>query len=327
MADLNNYTKLASAAPGEKFSRPVLIMSVEDATASNGKPFVRLGLMDGTTKKVVNRFDETCETLKEKGITNGTVVDVKLVKNGDFLNLLDISPCADKTLAPEDFIRHPPVNSDKMYSEICELLRGSAFSDGVHAPISELALTILEKHKNAYMTSSAAIAMHHNLRGGLLYHSYRMVKSADALCSVYTILDRELMLCGTALHDIGKIWEYSTDELGEATETPSGALYGHLYMGAEYVRSTAAAGNYDPEKVKMLSHMILSHHGMQEWGAVVCPATAEAFALHYIDNLDAKLYACEENYSTLTPGTMTDKRAFGLDNRIYRPGWLTDVEN
>ena len=161
--------------------------------------------------------------------------------------------------------------------------------------------------------------MHHNMLGGLLYHSYRMVKSADALCGVYDILDRELMICGAALHDIGKLWEYNTSVTGEAEFTPSGILFGHIYLGASLIKRYTEGGNYDMEKVQRLVHMILSHHGTREFGAVVCPATAEAFALHYIDNIDAKLYMCEDFYAQLEEGTITDKKPFGLDNRIYRP--------
>ena len=138
------------------------------------------------------------------------------------------------------------------------------------------------------MTSSAAISMHHDLRGGLLYHSYRMVKAADALCGVYTDLDRELLLCGTALHDIGKVWEYKTSISGDAAFTASGVLFGHLYMGAALIKGFTADGNYNKEKVQLLIHMILSHHGTQEWGAVSCPAIPEAFALHYIDDLQER---------------------------------------
>ena len=171
------------------------------------------------------------------------------------------------------------------------------------------------------MTSSAAISIHHNLRGGLLYHSYRMVKAADALCGVYTNLDRELLLCGTALHDIGKVWEYKTSISGDAEFTASGVLFGHLYMGASLIKGFTADGNYNKEKVQLLIHMILSHHGTQEWGAVSCPAIPEAFALHYIDNLDAKMYMCEEHYEELEPGEITEKKPFGLDNRIYKPNF------
>ena len=146
-----------------------------------------------------------------------------------------------------------------------------------------------------------------------------MVQAADALCRVYDGLDRELMVCGAALHDIGKIWEYRTSVTGDAQITSSSVLLGHLYMGASLIKGYTTGQNYNREKVQMLIHMILSHHGTREFGAVVCPATPEAFVLHYIDNIDAKLYMCEAFYEELGPGEFTEKKPFGLDNRIYRP--------
>ena len=68
----------------------------------------------------------------------------------------------------------------------------------------------------------------------------------------------------------------------------------------------------------MLIHMILSHHGTQEWSAVACPAIPEAMALHYIDNLDAKMYMFEEQYESMDAGELSDKKPFGLDNRVYK---------
>ena len=116
----------------------------------------------------------------------------------------NLAPAADTTLSVADFVKLPPVDLDTMYSEIISMLTSVAGPDAT--PISDLAIRILTKYKDAYMTSSAAISMHHNLRGGLLYHSYRMVKAADAICNVYTALDRELLMCGAAIHDIAKIF-------------------------------------------------------------------------------------------------------------------------
>ena len=250
----------------------------------------------------------------------------------------NLAPTSDTTLSVADFVKLPPVDLDTMYNEIISMLTaagsssdvengeqaeneevGTVNSSDTHVPISDLVIRILTKYKDAYMTSSAAVSMHHNLRGGLLYHSYRMVKAADAICNVYTNLDRELLMCGAAIHDIAKIWEYDTSESGDAALTSRGVLFGHLYMGASLIKGFTAGHDYNKEKVQMLIHMILSHHGTQEWGAVACPAIPEALALHYIDNLDAKMYMFEEQYENLAEGEISEKKVFGLDNRVYKP--------
>ena len=318
------YTGFREAQIGQTLERPVLVTVIAENTAKNGKTFVRVTMKDGASEITAAMFDVSAAELADRGIRKNMIADVRLTvseyQGARSFKIAEIRPTQDTSLGVGDFTKLPPVELDVMYEEICTLI-GSAADDrgGSCTPLSDLALRILEDHKKSYMTSSAAVSMHHNLRGGLLYHSYRMVKAADALCRVYDGLDRELMLCGAALHDIGKIWEYRTSVTGEAEITPGSVLLGHLYMGAALIKGYTAGKDYHREKVQLLIHMILSHHGTREWGAVVCPATPEAFVLHYIDNIDAKLYMCEAFYEELAPGSFTEKKPFGLDNRVYRP--------
>ena len=326
----NNYTKFLDMKVGDNVKRPVLISSITENKDKNGKPFLKIGIKDGFSDQTAMMFDTSADDLERNGIKKDMIADVTLAVNeymgGKSFRILQITPTADTGLRMRDFIRLPPIDLDDMYDEIIALIQSSADDcGGKYEPLSDLAVRVLTDNKKQYMFSSAAVSMHHNMRGGLLYHSYRMVKAADALCGVYTELDRELMLCGTALHDIGKIWEYKTSGQGDAEVTASGVLFGHLYLGASLIRGYANDHKYDMEKVQLLVHMILSHHGTHEFGAVTCPATAEAFMLHYIDNIDAKLYMCEDLSRTLAPGGITDKKPFGLDNRIYRPK-NTDAE-
>lgn len=319
------YTLFSEAETGTTLSRPVLITGITESKARNGSTYLRITMKDQKSEQTVMMFNMTAERLdEEKGVIKGCIADAQLdvsqYNGAKSFTVKEISLCTDQSVTAADFVRMPPADVNKMYDEICGMLRRVADNrDGKYVPLSELALSILNGLRKEYITSSAAIAMHHNLRGGLIYHSYRMAKAADSLCDVYDILDRELMVCGAVLHDIGKIWEYNTSETGEAEYSSEGVLSGHLYLGASYIERCADGSGCDPEKVKMLVHMILSHHGTQEWGAVACPATAEAMALHYIDNMDAKLYAIEEQYQQIAAGTFTEKRPFGFDNRIYRP--------
>ncbi len=94
-------------------------------------------------------------------------------------------------------------------------------------------------------------------------------------------------------------------------------------MGASLIKQFTAGHNYDPEKVQMLIHLILSHHGQREWGAVTLPAIPEAVMLHNIDDIDAKMYMCESNYQHMDGGEMTEKRVFGLDTNLYKPQYMT----
>lgn len=322
--DKDKYIRFTDAEIGSTLKRPVLVTAVSENTAKNGKTFAKITMKDGFTEITATMFDISEAVLDARGISKNTVCDAVLGVNEyqgskNFL-VNEIHITADPSLSMDDFIKVPPVDMNFMYSEIIRIIRSAADScGGKYKPLSELAEKILEDNKAAYMSSSAAIAMHHNLKGGLLYHSYRMVKSAETLCSVYTTLDKELMVCGAALHDIGKIWEYRTDASGDAEFTASGVLFGHLYMGASLIKKNAEGQNYSGEKIKLLTHMILAHHGLQEYGAVASPAIAEAFALYMIDNLDAKMYVYEDHRETVAPGGLSEKKPFGMENRIYIP--------
>ncbi len=322
------YTLFSEAAIGSTLRRPVLVTAINEMTARNGNSFVKLTMKDGQSEQTATMFDTTEKALADnKGVVKNCVVDVELkvteYQGAKSFTVNNISVHLGNDITINDFVKVPPVDINKMYNELCEMVRSTANDfDGKYTPIADLTIKILEDLKDRYITSSAAISMHHNLRGGLLYHSYRMAQAADAVCGVYSILDRELMICGAALHDIGKIWEYKTYETGEAEFTSGGVLFGHLYLGASLIKKYTDNQNYNMEKVQMLIHMILSHHGQLEWGAVAFPATPEAMALHFIDNLDAKMYAFEENYESLKPGSLTEKRPFGFDTRIYKPDFL-----
>ena len=324
---LTNYPKLTDAEIGSTLSRPLLVSAIEENTDRNGKAFVKVTLKDGFSDVTAVMFSTSAADLEARLITVNTVVDADLAvseyQGNKSYKVSNLAPAADKLLSVSDFVKLPPVDLDVMYDEIISMLNSAANNyENTHTPLSDLAIRILTKYKDSYMTSSAAISMHHNLRGGLLYHSYRMVKAADALCNVYESLDRELLMCGAALHDIGKIWEYDTSETGDAAFTSSGILFGHLYMGASLIKGFANVKDkapYHAEKVQLLIHLILAHHGTQEWGTVACPAIPEALALHHIDNLDAKMYMFEEQYETLGAGELSDKKPFGLENRVYKP--------
>lgn len=323
MSDLKQYKSFNESQIGETLIRPVLVSAINESTARNGKPYVRLTLKDGESETVAAMFDTTAAALEEMGVIKDSVCDVELpvgeYQGAKNFKIGRISVCSDKGITAADFVRLPPVPLDKMYNEICEMLRSCADDcGGRYTPLSELVADMIGHYKEKYMTSSAAVNMHHNIRGGLLYHSYRMTRAADALCRVYSILDRELMICGTVLHDIGKLWEYNTTVAGDADFTSAGIMFGHIYLGASLIKKFTEGKNYNIEKVQMLTHMILSHHGTREWGAVVCPSTPEAFALHYIDNIDAKIYMCEDHFGQMEKGTITDKKPFGLDNRLYK---------
>ena len=135
-----------------------------------------------------------------------------------------------------------------------------------------LVCTLLEENREKLLTWAAGKSVHHNIRGGLLYHTYTMLQSASQLYKVYkTILplDRDLLFAGVILHDIGKVRELSCSSIMSIDYTPDGNLLGHLFIGAEMVGECARKLGLPEEKTLLLQHMLLSHHG--NWKAIGRP--------------------------------------------------------
>lgn len=146
-----------------------------------------------------------------------------------------------------------------------------------------------------FTRSFAGVRLHHAYSGGLLEHTVSMLELALVVGKQYSeIVDRDLLLVGVFLHDIGKTIELSDDPVAPVYSDEGQAL-GHLYLGAEILSHKLASIEattgvaFDPNLVLKLKHMILSHHGSVEFGAVKVPMTREAIAIHFIDSIDAKL--------------------------------------
>jgi 3'-5' exoribonuclease len=141
----------------------------------------------------------------------------------------------------------------------------------------------------------AGVRNHHAYLGGLLEHVVNLLDVADRVLPLYPELDRDLLLMGIFLHDVGKVRELSYERVFSYTD--EGQLVGHLVLGVEML--TEKAGRvadllgepFPPELLLRLKHMIVSHHGSYEFGSPKLPMTPEAIALHCLDNLDAKVHA------------------------------------
>jgi 3'-5' exoribonuclease len=141
----------------------------------------------------------------------------------------------------------------------------------------------------------AGVRNHHAYIGGLLEHVVTLLDAADRIVPLYPELDRDLLLTGIFLHDVGKVRELSYDKTFVYTD--EGQLIGHLVIGVEMLNEKAArvadlTGEPFPQELLLrLKHMILSHHGTHEFGSPRLPMTPEAIALHYLDNFDAKVHS------------------------------------
>jgi 3'-5' exoribonuclease len=190
-----------------------------------------------------------------------------------------------------DFLPH----TDKDISELWKKLRGVLMRlQNPHLRALVECFLMDTDFERRFCRAPAGVRNHHAYVGGLLEHVTNMLEAADRLLPLYPGLDRDLLLMGVFLHDIGKVRELEYARTFAYTD--EGQLIGHLILGVEMLNEKAArvpdlTGEAFPQELLLrLKHLILSHHGSYEFGSPKLPMTPEAIALHYLDNFDAKVH-------------------------------------
>ncbi len=322
---MDKITKIYTMEADAEKEMILMVRNVKERfTKNSNKPFVSAELFDGVKAINVNFFDETVEAMASKKFEKGSIIKIKLTygSNG-FYNQSGWCLNEDPTITESDFINKAPIDSYRSFNWLLkqvEEVDSNPEEVGPYKSISYLTRSILEKNADAFKKSSAAVSMHHNYISGLLYHTSRMVAMAQRVCEVYKTLDEELLVCAAALHDIGKISCYKTDDIGDAEITVEGRLLAHSVVGIIMVHEAAKECICDSEKIQMLEHMLASHHGKKEWDAITTPAFPEAEALHLIDMMDSRINMFEEAYKEQEIGTISKEKVWGLENSyIYKP--------
>ena len=178
---------------------------------------------------------------------------------------------------------------DRLLAELRGLLAG------LRPPLDALVAEILDDPAlmAAFCRSPAGVKHHHAYAGGLLDHVVNLMRLADLVAPLYPEMDRDLLLVGVLVHDIGKTVELESEK--GLSYTDPGQLLGHVLLGLEIIDAKIAAvaartgQTFDSETALRVKHMIASHHGAYEFGAPRLPMTLEAVALHHLDHLDAKM--------------------------------------
>ncbi len=254
-----------------------LQMQLSDRTGSIN------GMLWNANDRVASTFDNG-DFVEIEGVSQFYNGAMQIIVNG-------LEPAKEDTIDEADFIYISREASETYLGQIRELV------DRMTNPhLRNLMDTFLadEKFTRKFSRAPAAVKHHHSYHGGLLEHISNLMRVADAVAPFYpNEIDRDLLVVGAFLHDLGKIDEliYERD-LGYSDE---GQLIGHLVMGASLVESKIAevetlTGEKFPKSIAIqLKHMIVSHHGKLEFGSAKVPMTYEAVALHLLDDLDAKI--------------------------------------
>lgn len=302
-------------AVGTTFDGFLLIKDVQKGTASNGKPFLTLYLVDTTGEIDAKLWDVSKEDeeffLPEKVVkVTGDVIDFR-GKSQLRLKAIRLAQTSDNVRI-SDFLQKAPMTQEELQEKI-----NDAIFSMTNPNIQRIVRAVVTKHQEKLYIYPAASKFHHAFVSGLAYHIVSMLEIGKSLCDIYPELNRDLLYAGIILHDIGKVEELSGAV--STTYTVEGTLLGHIQMMVTEIADIAEELQIDSEEVLVLQHLVLSHHGKPEWGSAKMPLIREAEILHLIDMIDAKMNMLNKALETTEPGEFTE-RLFPMDNRaFYKP--------
>lgn len=304
---------LSTMIKGQIIEGFLLVRASEQRTSTNGSKYLDLTLADRLSEVNAKMWDGQTAAPKPSTVVrirgmmleyNGRpqlrVDKLRPVEAGDGVDLSTLVPCA-----PD-----PTGDMMKMVNERVARIRSE--------PLRMLVEYRLDECRAQLEYYPAASKLHHAERGGLLHHITTMLKDADAISGIYPTLDGDLLAAGVMLHDLCKIREFDSDEMGLVSDySAEGNLIGHLVEGVAELKQAGEALGTPHELLMLLEHMILSHHDLPEYGSPRRPMFPEAEVLHLIDLLDARMYEMDRALSAINPGTFTE-RIWSLDRKLYR---------
>lgn len=271
---------------------------------------------DGENKievKIWSLNEELKKLLKngEIYVANGTMKEYqgKLQFNvNDFRYVTD-----EDEINREDFYEFAKLDVNTLQDEI------TSYVEKIQNPIiKEIVVDIIKKYYKDYFLYPAATTMHHNYYSGLAYHIYSMLKLSDSYLKLYPFLNEDLVDAGVILHDIGKLVELSGPKGTEYTK--EGNLLGHISVGANILYATAVKLGYETtDEVLALQHIILSHHGYNEYGSPKEPLMAEAVLIFLLDFSDSRMAALEKEIPNTKKGEYTNQIAAFDRKAFYVP--------
>lgn len=278
---------------GEKVSDIYLCKYRQAAVTKNGKAYENVLLQDRTGVIDGKIWDPESQGIDDFAALDyvDVVGDVTNFQGALQLNIKRVRRARTGEYTPEDYLPVSERDIEEMYGELMGY--AAQIENEYLKRLTDLYFRENEGFVKAFKFHSAAKSVHHGFVGGLLEHTLGVVKLCDYYVKQYPVLNRDLLFTAALFHDVGKMREIST--FPENDYTDDGQLLGHIYMGAELVGATARRIQGFPKKLlSELMHCILAHHGELEYGSPKKPALAEALALNFADNTDAKMQTFKE---------------------------------
>lgn len=286
---------------GERVGEIFLCKHKQTAMTKSGKPYESLILQDKTGTLDAKIWDPNSQGIDDFEALDYIDVmgDVTSFQGALQLNVKRVRKVKEGDYDPSDYLPVSEKDIPAMYREL------TGFVESMENPyLRQLAENFFVKDQEfakRFQFHSAAKNVHHGFVGGLLEHTLSVVKLCDYFAGAYTILNRDLLLAAAMFHDIGKLEELSTFPANDYTD--DGQLLGHIMIGVEMVGQRISLIPGFPAKLATeLKHCILAHHGELEFGSPKKPALAEALALSFADNADAKMQTMKEALAAASLG-------------------------
>lgn len=309
--------KIINLKPGDEGVIIEALISHVVAGKTNGanrSTYLSITLQDETGTIEAKLWSATNEQVEN--LVAGVVVQIKgdVIKYNEDrqMKIIQIVISSNDSEDQVKFLKKAPIEADFLIDQIKEYI------DKIdNLKLNQLVKVLFNKHLDKLKIYPAASKNHHEYVSGLAYHTYSMLKLAEALCALYPTLNKDLLYSGAILHDLGKTVELSGPVVPEYTV--EGKLLGHISISQAMVKQTADEMNIEGEEVTLLQHLILSHHGKNEFGSPVLPQIKEAEILYFIDNIDARIAMLDKALEQVSSGGFS-KRVFSLENRsFYKP--------
>jgi len=273
--------------PGQSVAGQQYVVRVKRLVDFRNKPgqYLALTLSDRTGEIAARIWDdaEQLATTFEEGDVVAVTGRVDEYQDQTQLIISEIAKCAPEQVKREDFLPQAERSSDEMLEELVAVCK-SVRDPGVRKLLA--AFFADAEFAARFKLCPGARMIHHAYLGGLIEHTLSVARICDNVCGIYPQLNRDLLIAGALLHDIGKVREYSWDASIEITD--EGELIGHIADGYHMVmEAMAEISELTPEMRLRVGHLVVAHHGEAALGAPKVPMTPEACALHFAENLDA----------------------------------------
>ncbi len=296
---------------GGKFSGPLLVKSVEKGVTSTGSNYLTINFQDISSSIVAKKWEIKDDDLDIIQPNNVILVSGNIFKykGSNQLKVESVSKMEVSEIDMDDFLIGCPLSSKQLESKLYELI--SLVKD---EELKKLVIQVINENKEKYMNYPAAISVHHAYKSGIVYHSICIAEASVFFAKQYPQLNLDYLIVGSLLHDIGKTVEMNG--VIASSYTLQGNLEGHINIGANIVEEVGKRIQISEDKLAIVVHIILSHHGEPEYGSSILPKTPEAYLIHMLDDIDSKMFILNNALKSIEVGEFSQRIPF-LEGRSF----------